>query len=80
MDGVLRDHHEILERICRRGCRGVLAIIAEMERGAAPEDVAQLPPAERNAILVELKAIMAVYDGECGVGEEGGAWTGPGSC
>lgn len=63
----LERHHETLERICRRGCRSVTGLIAEMEAGGVPAELADLGRAERDAVLAELKAIMAVYDGECGV-------------
>jgi hypothetical protein len=58
---------EILEAVCRRGCRDVREIIARAERGDMPADVASLSEPERRSVLCELKSIMAVYAGVCSV-------------
>jgi hypothetical protein len=53
----------VLETVCQRGCRYVLQTIDRMERGEAPAEVAVLTLSERQAVLAELRSIMAVYGG-----------------
>jgi hypothetical protein len=60
-----KDLHEVLEAVCRRGCRYVLQVIAALERGEIPEDLSGLDLVLRQRVLAELQAIMAVYDREC---------------
>jgi hypothetical protein len=57
--------HAALEALAQRGCSHVLEVIARMERGEMPEELASFGPDQRQAALAELKAIMAVYDGAC---------------
>jgi hypothetical protein len=59
------DLHEVLEAVCRRGCRYVLQAIAAFERGEIPTELAGLDPGLRRRALDELGAVMAVYDREC---------------
>ena len=61
------DVHEVLEAVCRRGCRYVLQVIAALERNDLPEDLSGLDLDRRRRVLAELQAIMAVYDRECGL-------------
>jgi hypothetical protein len=56
---------EVLEAVCRRGCRYVLDLIARAERGQVPADMASLSPPDRRLVLSELKSVMAVYGGAC---------------
>jgi hypothetical protein len=56
---------EVLEAVCRRGCRYVVDLIARAERGQVPADMASLSAPERRHALSELKAVMAVYGGVC---------------
>lgn len=53
---------QCIETLCHKGCTEVLHLIAEMEQGRLPEEVAHLGETERQAVLRELKAIMAVYE------------------
>lgn len=52
---------QLLETICARGCRSVRAFIEAMEQGTPIAELESLGPAQRAALLQELKAIMAVY-------------------
>ena len=54
-----------VDRICRLGCRRVGEIIRRMESGERVAEVAGLSPQERQAVLTELRSIMAVYGGAC---------------
>lgn len=59
------DHSKItlaIETLCQKGCKEVSRIILVLERNEPLEDVGQLSEDERQAVLAELKAIMAVYD------------------
>lgn len=60
-----KDVHDVLEAVCRRGCRHVLQVIAALERDDIPQDLSGLDPDRRRKVLTELQAIMAVYDREC---------------
>jgi hypothetical protein len=59
------DVHDVLEAVCRRGCRYVLRVIAALERNDIPKDLSGLDLDRRRQVLAELQAIMAVYDREC---------------
>lgn len=52
---------QCIETLCHKGCKEVLHLIAEMEQGRMPSEVAHLGDTERQVVLRELKAIMAVY-------------------
>lgn len=65
------DHSEIarcVEILCQRGCKEVSRLILALERGESVMETQALGPEERQAVLDELKTIMAVYDerGSCG--------------
>jgi hypothetical protein len=51
----------IVERICDKGCRRVWDDISALERSEPIPEVRGLSAAERSAVLMELKDIMAVY-------------------
>lgn len=53
---------QCIETLCLKGCKEVLYLIAEMEQGRLPQEVAHLEETERQVVLRELKAIMAVYE------------------
>ena len=53
-----------VESICELGCERVNEIIALIEAGKTVDQVSALDREERNRVLRELKAIMAVYDQE----------------
>lgn len=64
------ESHKIQERVealCQNGCKAVNATIIALESGQPVAQVEDMSPQERSAVLRELKAIMAVYDGDCGV-------------
>jgi hypothetical protein len=65
--GCGQDVLDVLEAVCRHGCRHVRQVIAALERNDTPQDLLELDPDRRRCILTELQAIMAVYDRECGL-------------
>jgi hypothetical protein len=56
-----------VERLCQKGCRAVWGDIERLERGEVLPEVAGLDPAQREAVLAELKSVMAVYGDRCAV-------------
>jgi hypothetical protein len=57
-----------VEAICRKGCRAVWSDIDALADGRSIPETSGLTPQERLAVLEELKAVMAVYEGSCVVG------------
>lgn len=58
------DHSKIahcIEALCQRGCKEVSLIILALERGETMAEAQELDAEERQAVLHELKSIMAVY-------------------
>jgi hypothetical protein len=51
-----------VEQICEMGCTIVYHVIALIEQGQVPEELADTPVEYHQAIANELKSIMAVYD------------------
>lgn len=61
------DQHKIsrcVELICEKGCVQVTATIQMLETAISMPEMAELIDMERDAVLQELKAIMAVYEGK----------------
>lgn len=56
---------ECIEALCQQGCRAVRDHIAALEAGVVVMGTEALTEEERHVVLVELKAIMAVYDRPC---------------
>jgi hypothetical protein len=54
-----------VENLCRKGCKAVWADIGALEVGRRLPETAGLSSAERQAVIDELKAVMAVYEGSC---------------
>lgn len=50
-----------IETLCLKGCKEVAQIILALERNEPPDEVRELSEEERQAVLDELRAIMAVY-------------------
>lgn len=50
-----------VETLSLKGCAEVWRVIAELETGHVLPETAALTEAERQAVLAELKSIMAVY-------------------
>ena len=50
-----------IEVLCQRGCKEVSRVILALERGEAMAEVRELNEDECQAVLHELKSIMAVY-------------------
>lgn len=55
----------IVDSLCADGCKAVSRYISEIEAGKSPPAMRALNPTEREAVLSELRSIMAVYD-RCG--------------
>lgn len=51
-----------ITQICELGCTRVTEIIAVLAQGQKTPETEDLPDAERALVLVELQAIMAVYN------------------
>jgi hypothetical protein len=56
-----------LESLCEKGCRHVWDDIDALERGEELTETRDLSGEERRWLLIELKQIMAVYQGRCTV-------------
>jgi hypothetical protein len=54
-----------VEALCHRGCRAVWEIIDTLENGGEVPETIDLTGAEVDAVIAELRAIMAVYEGSC---------------
>jgi len=61
MDQTKIDH--CVETLSQNGCTEVWVIIGLLEHGLGMEETAALSLEERQAVLAELKSIMAVYQG-----------------
>lgn len=55
----------VMESLCGAGCKAVWDVIHSLESGQALPQTDGLSPAELDALLAELKSIMAVYAGTC---------------
>ena len=54
-----------IEALCLQGCSTVFARIEVLKKGQEIPETAFLSEFERQSVLEELEAIMAVYDGVC---------------
>jgi hypothetical protein len=54
--------NQCVDALCQCGCDAVRATIEAMELGAEVPQLETLDHEERNVVLEELKAVMAVYD------------------
>lgn len=52
---------QVVDTICKRGCRQVNKVICNLEAGESVPDLRGYTPSEINLIKDELKAIMSVY-------------------
>lgn len=52
----------IVEQLCEDGCKRVNRYIREIQAGDYPSQMRRLQRQDCDAILTELKAIMAVYE------------------
>jgi len=52
----------IIESICELGCDRVNETIEVLERGNSVDETRALDKSDQQRVLMELKAIMAVYD------------------
>ncbi len=56
-----------IELFCRKGCRALLRDIRAMEQGEILPEAEHLDVHARAELLVELRAIMAVYEKPCDI-------------
>lgn len=54
-----------VEKLCHKGCRAVWGDIDALEAGTSLPETKGLNRAEIQAVIKELKAVMAVYEGTC---------------
>ncbi|MDH5784150.1 MAG: hypothetical protein OEZ16_00910 [Chromatiales bacterium] len=54
--------NQCVDALCQCGCDAVRATITAIEAGAEVPQVQTLSQPEREVVLHELKAVMAVYD------------------
>jgi len=54
-----------VERLCQDGCGRVTQYIRLLQAGKDLPQLAPLSPAEVKAVLDELVAVMAAYEGSC---------------
>lgn len=54
-----------IDTLCEQGCSKVNACISALQNGEDFPEVAGLSVADRQVVLQQLVAIMAVYDGNC---------------
>ena len=67
--GAVLDHRlveQCVESLCLKGCRAVWSDIDALEAGDALPATAGLSRQEVRAVIAELRAVMAVYQGSCG--------------
>lgn len=53
---------EIIEALCQEGCQAVRSYIQQLENNSPIELMNGMSELEKQAVLVELQAIMSVYD------------------
>lgn len=52
----------VVERLCEDGCTAVNQYIADIQAGCQPAPMRHLNDQDSEAVLAELKSIMAVYE------------------
>ena len=56
---------QCVEKLCRKGCKAVWSDIDRLESGHFVPEVKGLSDPEVEAVVRELKSVMAVYEGRC---------------
>ena len=59
---------EVIEALCQEGCQSVRAYIEQLENNTPMELLDGLSEQEKQAVLLELRSIMEVYD-RCSIGQ-----------
>lgn len=59
---------QCVENLCHKGCRAVWGDIETLENGGQLAETKGLDADEVRAVVRELKAVMAVYEGTCAAG------------
>lgn len=54
-----------MEILCLKGCQALWADIDLMERGKVLPELQSLDAQQQKQVLMEIKSIMAVYQGSC---------------
>lgn len=54
-----------IEHLCHKGCRQVWRDIESLQKGEPLPETLGLSESEIEAVIRELKSIMAVYEGSC---------------
>lgn len=54
--------HAYAEKIALRGCADVNRLLEDVENGAQVPEIAHLEKLQQQQVLVELRAVMEVYD------------------
>lgn len=54
-----------VEALCRKGCSKVWGDIEALEAGQSLPETTGLTSSEVQAVILELKSVMAVYKGTC---------------
>ena len=65
MSQVINTVEACVDAVCEQGCKHVNACIRALQNGEEFPEVAGMPEGERQLLLQELVAIMAVYDSAC---------------
>jgi len=60
-DQIHPDVDALVESICAQGCKVVYQVIATLQAGETPLEMAHLDTPATAAVLAELESIMAVY-------------------
>lgn len=61
---------QCVENLCQKGCRAVWSDIDALEAGDFLPETGGLSRTEVRAVIDELKAVMAVYEGACGAARD----------
>lgn len=56
---------QCVEKLCHKGCRAVWSDIDTLESGKTLPEAEGLSKAEVDAVVAELRSVMAVYEGTC---------------
>jgi hypothetical protein len=54
-----------VEALCQKGCKALWTDISLMEDGKILRELEGLDKDQRKQVLLEIKTIMAVYEGSC---------------
>ena len=58
-----------VEKLCQKGCSRVWGVIDTLESGGTLPETDGMSVGERHRVLSELRAVMSVYAGRCGLSD-----------